>query len=158
MAKESRALRPDAQAFDQIHITTVPRFKTSGLSGDEWRISAKVELFRKGRMLHENSFRDVETAIAYLRAVWDDAEGRYFAGEGDFCDQEGCSATATVTYRVKNRYCNEPYSHKPIPCDGEKSHLGAKDVVTVRKFCAHHSKRGDAAFDDSDANYELISG
>src|SRR5205807_1768059 len=72
--------------------------------------------------------------------------------------QEGCSATATVTYRVKNRYCNEPYSHEPIPCDGEKSHLGAKDVVTVRKFCAHHSKRGDAAFDDSDANYELISG
>ena len=42
-----RDLKPDAQAFDAVRITTVPRYKTSGLSGDEWRISAHVELLRK---------------------------------------------------------------------------------------------------------------
>lgn len=47
--KARRALRPDAQACDEIRIYTVPRYKTSGLSGDEWRISAVTEFYRKGR-------------------------------------------------------------------------------------------------------------
>lgn len=40
-------LRPDAQAFDEVRIVTVPRYKQSGLSGDEWRISAAIRLYRK---------------------------------------------------------------------------------------------------------------
>gem|GEM_PF-6705725 len=45
--KDRYALRPDAQAFDEIRIVTVPRYKTSGLSGDEWRISAMIQFFAK---------------------------------------------------------------------------------------------------------------
>jgi len=50
---QRRALRPDAQAFDEVRITTVPRYKMSGLSGDEWRISGKIQLLRKGRVVAE---------------------------------------------------------------------------------------------------------
>lgn len=48
----NRAYRPDAQAFDEIRIFTVPSYKTSGLSGDEWRISATVEFYRNGILRH----------------------------------------------------------------------------------------------------------
>lgn len=108
--KQSRDLRPDAQAFDEVRITTVPRYKTSGLSGNEWRISAKVELMRNGRVIVEEGCRDVETAcklLAWYHAnAHDDGKG-YFAGEGDFCDQEGCAEIATVTLRKKQDYCRE---------------------------------------------------
>lgn len=45
--KVSKAYRPDAQAFDEVRITTVPRWKESELSGDEWRISAKMEFLNR---------------------------------------------------------------------------------------------------------------
>lgn len=69
-----RALKPDAQAFDEIRVYTVPRFKDSKLSGSEWRISATVEIWRKGRLIHETGFRNVETAAqlmahTYMNAV-----------------------------------------------------------------------------------------
>ena len=41
----------DDEWYDEIRVTTVPRFKTSGLSGDEWRRSAKVTFLRKGIVL-----------------------------------------------------------------------------------------------------------
>jgi hypothetical protein len=44
-----RAQKPDAQAFDEVRIKTVPRYKTSGLSGDEWRISATIQLMLSGQ-------------------------------------------------------------------------------------------------------------
>ena len=146
----SRALKPDAQPFDEVRIYTAPRFKTSGLSGDEWRISGRIELRRNGQVCHEASFRNVETAIDFLKAEWwracDDAKG-YFAGEGDFCDQEGCQEKAVVTYRVKRGFSKErPHDHS-WPLTG-----------MFRRFCQRHSKRGDAAFDDCDDNYELVEG
>jgi hypothetical protein len=77
---EHRAYKVDAQAFDEIRIITVPRYKTSGLSGDEWRISATIQFYRNGTLQH---------------------------CEGMFCDQEGCRNTATVKYRLKNMVCNQ---------------------------------------------------
>lgn len=150
--KERRALKPDAQPFDAITITTVPRYKSSGLSGDEWRISARIDFYRKGEKVHEAHYRDVEKACAFLisefyRAI-DDGKG-YYAGTDDICDQEGCAEPATVTYRVKAEFCSDhPHEHK----------REFKDEVVIRKFCARHSRRGDAAFDDADSNYELIHG
>ena len=149
---ERRALRPDAQAFDEVRIVTLPRYKTSELSGDEWRISAKVELLRKGRVIVEEGCRNVEVACKLL--AWyhckacDDGNG-FFAGEGDLCDQEGCAAIATVTYRVLNEFCRDhPHEHqKPLT-----------DEVVTRKFCAQHSKRGDCGFDDADKNYVALVG
>lgn len=149
--KPDRALKPDAQAFDEVRITTVPRYKTSGMSGDEWRISAKIEFIRKGRVVHTSVASTVEHACGFLMGEFYKAidEGKaYYAGEDDFCDQEGCSQPATVTYRVKKRFSRD----NPFEWNEELKQL------TIRKFCAKHSKRGDCAFDDADANYELLYG
>lgn len=150
---ERRAIKPDSQAFDEIRLVTVPRYKTSGMSGDEWRISVKFEFYRKGEKVHESGgIRNMETAVAFLPAEFyraiDDGKA-YFAGESDKCDQEGCAETATVTYRLKKEFCR--HGHETDPYDFDKRPL-------LRKFCERHSTRGDCGLEDADRNYELISG
>ena len=145
----SRALKPDAQAFDEVRIFTVPRYKMSGLSGDEWRISATIQLLRKGKVVAERGAARVESA-AYLLSAFviesmDNGLG-FFAGEGDLCDQEGCSDKATVTYKLKKHYCKE----------GHESEITFG--TQIRRFCQKHSKRGDCGLDDADRNYELMDG
>ena len=141
------ALRPDAQAFDEVRIVTVPRFKESGLSGDEWRIHAEAQFYRKGKLIFSEGCRDVKTACGlafswYVRGC-DDGQA-YFAGDGATCDQEGCHEPAVVRYRRRFDYCR----------DGHKS--AVSDVALYRHFCEQHRERGDAAFDDSDDNYEAV--
>lgn len=140
---EWQALRPDAQAFDEIRIITVPRYKQSGLSGDEWRISAEIQLWRKGIKITERSCRNVETACLILGAFWceacDGGEG-YFAGDGKSCDQEGCAQAATVRYRLEKLYCLEGHPSEP-------------SEPTYRHFCDVHKTRGDCGFEDADRNY-----
>lgn len=143
--KEHRALKPDAQAFDEIRIVTIPRFKESGLSGDEWRISAAVQFYRKGQLVHESgTYRDVHTACGYLYSehgnATDNGKG-YFAGEGDICDQEGCCEKATVKLYKKFEYCREGHKSDPL-------------WPTYRMFCDRHKDRGDQSFDDSNSNYK----
>lgn len=50
----------DIAALD-IHLLAyiVPRYKTSGLSGDEWRISAAVELFNNDDLIFETSYHSI---------------------------------------------------------------------------------------------------
>lgn len=144
----SRALKPDAQAFDEVRIVTNPRFKESELSGDEWRISASIQFWRKGRLIHETIVaRNVETALAHAAyhhsAACDDALG-YFAGEGSICDQEGCAAPATVFLRLKKGF-NRTGSERRLSIGGE-----------YRAFCDRHKVRGDCGLEDADDNYEPI--
>jgi hypothetical protein len=144
--KKDRAIRPDAQAFDEVRIVTNPRYKMSGLSGDEWRISATVQFWRKGILRHEVGHRNIETACGMLYGdlsrAQDDGKA-YFAGEDNFCDQEGCLREATVVYRKKYDYCRE-------------AHKTELKQIVLRYFCDIHKKRGDAAFDDADDNYEIV--
>lgn len=139
------AYRPDAQAFDEIRIVTIPRYKESGLSGSEWRISAEVQFYRNGNLIHqEGHFRDVETAakfLAFTHARACDDGHAYFAGEQGFCDQEGCSNKPFVFFKRKKHYGH---------CGHEKEKYGD----SVRKFCAEHERRGDGAIDDCDDNYD----
>lgn len=151
--KLNTSLRPDAQAFDEIRIVTVPRYKTSGLSGDEWRISARIDFYRKGEKVHESGgLRNVETAVGFLYAeharACDDGAA-YFASVKDRCDQEGCAEQATVLYRKKLDYCAS--AHPTDPC------ALFPDRITVRQFCEKHKRRGDCSFDDADSNYERIA-
>ena len=60
-----RALKPDAQAFDEVRITTVPRYKMSGLSGDEWRISGKIQLLRKGKVVAEKGCEATPSIMSF---------------------------------------------------------------------------------------------
>jgi len=142
--KERRALKPDAQAFDEVLITTVPRYKTSGMSGDEWRISAQVEFKRNGITLHTEHCRDVQTACGllyyYHSNATDNGKG-YFAGEGDICDQEGCKVIATHKRYKKADYCREGHKSEPYS-------------PSFRMFCDVHKRRGDCSFDDGDDNYK----
>lgn len=148
----TRALRPDAQGFDEVRIFTHPRYKTSSLSGDEWRISAVIQLWRKGSLKHEESFHDIETAAKFLPFVLaragDDGKA-YFGGEGDLCDQEGCADKATVVYQLKKHYCSGPGN-----CGMEGKKYGEK----IRMFCGNHSRRGDCGLEDADENYQLLEG
>jgi hypothetical protein len=142
------ALKPDAQGFDEVRIVTVPRFKESELSGDEWRISARVELWRKGRKIHEEGWgRNVEAALMAVGYLWlkaiDDGKAM-FAGEDGLCDQEGCGNPATVTYILK----------KGFNRDGSKRRLFS--TGEYRQFCDRHKHRGDCGLEDADNNYEPV--
>ena len=148
----TRATKPDAQGFDEVRIFTKPRYKTSGLSGDEWRISGVCQIIRKGKIVEEFSMSNVENCakvLPYKIMVAGD-EGKFFyAGEGDICDQEGCAQKATVFYKLKKHYCS---------CRGGCGKEQEKYGDTYRAFCGDHSRRGDCGIEDSDANYELIDG
>jgi len=145
--KDSNALRPDAQAFDEVRLVTKPRYKISGLSGDEWRISVEVQFYRKGKLQHTTSYSKMEYACGFLYAAYEEAisEGKaYFAGDGIHCDQEGCSKPCTVTYVRKKHFCQEGHEHLP------------SELQMLRHFCEEHRVRGDCGLDDADANYVMV--
>ena len=54
----------DEAWYDEVRIVTVPRFKTSGMSGDEWRTSAVAQFLRKGEVVASERFSDVKAAAA----------------------------------------------------------------------------------------------
>jgi len=141
--KDNRALRPDAQAFDRIEIITVPRLKESGLSGSEWRISADIIFYRKGKEIHRENTRNVESAckfVATFYAVACDNGLAWFAGVDNLCDQEGCNESAKWRAEMRHEYCDQGHVHD-------------KPWKSFRLFCERHKYRGDASFEDSDRNY-----
>lgn len=151
VTKDQNALRPDAQAFDEIRIVTVPRYKQSGLSGDEWRISALVQFFRKGKLCHEASFGKISSACGFIYAEYERAIGdgkAYFAGDGIHCDQEGCAKPKTVTYQRRGEFCNGGHEHE----------LPAESLSLYRHFCDEHRIRGNCGLDDADRNYTQVGG
>ncbi len=144
-----RALKPDAQAFDEIRITTVPRFKDSGLSGSEWRISSLTEFYRKGKLVHSVGHGNIEYACRLLDhdfiAACEDGKA-FFAGENDVCDQEGCSEKATVSLEQIKEGCGQ--------CGNTKTPEYSRPI---RKFCDRHKHRGDSSLDDADDCYKEIA-
>ena len=151
MSKYYRAVKPDAQAFDEVRIVTVPRYKTSGLSGDEWRIGSVIQFLRNGEVKYEQFYTRIDFALAAVAREWNKAidEGKAcFGGEGDICDQEGCKEEAVVTYALKKKFCTQ--------CGEGKDAVTATGQRYIRRFCAKHAKRGDCALEDADNNYEIL--
>lgn len=146
-----RCKAPDAQPFDEVSIITVPRYKTSSASGNEWRISAKVQLKRKGVVVHEEDFGKLEPAVMQVASVWyagiDSLMG-YMEFPKDVCDQQGCSEPSVLTYRLKQIHNRRTQEVGPVP-EGE---------MHVRKFCGRHWQRGDCGLEDADDNYVLVEG
>ena len=145
--------RLDDDAFiDAITIETVPRFKTSGLSGDEWRTSVVATAYRKGRVVKERHVGNIEYAQQMMATNdwWTDDEAipepklAY-----DLCDQPGCSEPWTVLYRRTKRGCSRCGSRQDEP-------VGLMD--TYQAFCERHAHRGDSHLNDSDDNYEAVEG
>jgi hypothetical protein len=143
---------PDRQAFDEIRITTVPRYKTSGMSGDEWRISALIQFLYKGEVVHEETSGNINYAVQMLQShyVRQTEPIPYNPSEfwDKYCNQEGCKNEWVYMYKVKFRYCNEGHKteHKPDSMWGTE----------VSRFCEEHNRRGDCGLQDADSNYELI--
>lgn len=159
MTNYRHQLAPDYQAFDEVRITTVPRFKTSELSGDEWRISAVVQFIKKGIVVGEKSFDKVDTAIKLLtmmRVQWAEIgkgniEGsRQEIDKVQFCDQEGCNEKATVFYEMIHRDCSHCGSRKMV---SDSQYLG----IPYAQFCERHKYRGDSDLQDNNDNYKEIN-
>lgn len=151
---ERRAERPDSQFVDEIRIVTVPRYKESEMSGDEWRISARIDFYRKGVVVGSKGARDVAMAARfvdyYLMTGRENGEIDVPSTIGDVCDQEGCCELWTTRLALKQRYGQDGKAvAAPKWMEG---------VTEYRAFCDRHKVRGDCGLDDADANYEVMDG
>lgn len=142
------------EGIDEITIKQTPRFKTSGLSGDEWRVSAVVTFKRKGQVVYERPVHRMEEAAAFLPWLLRVEVGEnhpprargLYGHYPDECAQPGCDKPPVNHYRIKKLY---EHGHGPLPDDGQENR---------RAFCEGHSHRGDSDMEDNDENYELIQG
>lgn len=156
---EPRKMKPlmvrleDDPWYDQLRIDTEPRFKTSGLSGDEWRFSYVVRVFRKGVLLGERPFGTWDWAVAGISALLLDLSDEPMGLRPEFeglCMNPGCWAEATNVYRLVKRGCGR--------CGNRERHASSELAEYRRQFCDAHAKRGDSDLDDKDDNYEVITG
>lgn len=147
----------DDDWIDEIRIVTVPRYKTSGLSGDEWRFSACVQFFRKGVLMHERAFGKIHYAIDFLPAMQhENPEKGFFDKDANdepvdfdrFCFNPGCKEDGVVEYELIDEY---------IPRHGIKEERHSWRGSVRRRFCEAHARRGDCGLEDADRNYVLIS-
>ena len=147
---------PDDQIIDDIQIHVVPRFKTSGLSGDEWRVSAVVELKRKGTLVYSRSYSNVDDAarhLPWLLRVWcemPDEEIPNWTEQNNrdrtLCHQSGCGKEWTVLYKLKREASERGEWIDPSDCT----------LTSVRGFCDEHKHRGDCGREDAEDNYEVV--
>ncbi len=141
----------DDEGIDSISIETVDRFKMSELSGDEWRTSAVIKFYRKGRLVHEQRFTKMQWAVMALPYLWmtapEKSEQPLYGLDEKTCAQYGCSQEAEVTYRINELFSTQ--GDGPLP---------DRTGEYRRSYCARHRDRGDASREDSMANYETMSG
>lgn len=144
----------DDEIIDAISFEIVPRYKTSHLSGDEWRISTVVKLKRKGTVMVERSYHTMRAAAAHLPwlfGTWieelekagSDNWSRQIKSDQGLCHQPGCSEDAVSTHLLKREYSREGFSRET---NGD----------VRRAFCRAHLRRGDCELDDADSNYEVV--
>ena len=148
----------DDEWIDEVRITTVPRWKESELSGDEWRFSSRIELYRKGHLLACSGSHRLREAMAILPGmllVWGGGShiGGPFEQEPErpaefwnkLCFNPGCAEPATFEFRLLHHYCAEGHAHD-------------YDWLDERvRFCERHKHRGDCGFNDADKNYEVVA-
>ncbi len=141
--------------IDEIIVKQIPRLKTSGMSGDEWRTSARITMKRKGQTVFETQYLSMEIALAFLPGLFievcemppEDFYERWNKGTRNTeCMQPGCSNQATHEFRIKHQY------HDGVE---QPEHEGFEYRV---RFCAVHAERGDSDYNDRSENLELLSG
>lgn len=145
--KPSHKRHRDFEIFDEITMRVVPRYKTSGMSGDEWRTSVVVELRFKGATIITRSFSTMDTAIRHLGTFTDQdmVPDGVIDLEKTGCDQPGCPNLAESRYVLKELFSRS--GHKLDPSDTHFKYY--------RKFCKKHLRRGDGGREDSDRNYDV---
>ena len=142
----------DHEAFDEVRMKVVPRYKTSELSGDEWRYSVHVDLLFKGEVVATERYGTMDYAAKALCVFMEKAScpvsDEWIALEKKRCDQVGCPNDAVSRFQLKELY--DRTGHKLDPGDTPSEHY--------RQFCQTHLRRGDGGREDSDRNYEVIEG
>lgn len=153
MKRQHHRRHNDDEIIDEVHIVCVPRFKTSDLSGGEWRVSYRVTLQRKGAVMYARDYHrlaDAASHLSWLLRTWSEQPNEeipawigHIERESKLCTQVGCDNEATNFYRIKR--LTSPSGDFLDPTD---QHLDY-----VRGFCAAHATRGDASREDCDNNY-----
>lgn len=143
----------ESQFFDEVHITTRPRWKESEISGDEWRYSARVSVKYKGLEILAFTMRNAASAIEHANTmIMLKCEGAEFDPQRRMelfktcCDQEGCAQIATEFFEI----------HKQYRRDGSIVEPYNAGKTWFAKFCKRHSTRGDCGLEDADNNYTRI--
>jgi hypothetical protein len=143
---------PACEGIDRIEITCVERWKTSELSGDEWRFSYVVRGYFKGVVVLEYSRNRLREAAAHLpfeidRGRDDGAAKQWQERREISCDPPGCPAEPTRWLELTDEYSRQ--GEGPLP--------QTVGIHHYRKFCEAHKDRGDCAREDADANYIEIA-
>ena len=137
----------DFEMVDEIRIRIVPRYKTSGMSGDEWRQHTRIEFMFKGEVIREAGLSRMEGAIMalgreYLACSDDGMTDAMMALDDKKCDQPSCQNDAIGRFEIKHEFGRQ-----------------GEDIVQsnyyrhYRKFCSVHLRRGDCSREDCDDNY-----
>lgn len=101
----------DDEGVDRIELKVVDRFKTSELSGDEWRYSVAICFYRKGTLVYEKRYGKMEWAVAALpyelMVLPEKVDIPLWGLDDKVCNQYGCSEPVVVVYRLKELYINK---------------------------------------------------
>lgn len=141
----------DWENYDRIEFKIVPRYKTSGLSGDEWRQHVEVTFYFKGIEVRSFGCRDMQCALALAPGrvlSWSDegiADSVIDMERSGICDQPSCDKPSVGRLRIKEEFGDRGQRLHP-----EESLRGN----AYRQFCKTHIRRGDCSREDSDDNYE----
>lgn len=135
------------EQYDEARIERVPRWKSSELSGDEWRFSWKLSLYRKGILVWSAGFGGdmhfAATALAYNICTAGERGETTIPNDSSYCMNPGCRNPATVEYRLKSEFSREGFER-------------ACESPIHRRFCDQHSTRGDCGLEDADRNHERV--
>ena len=162
----------DDEWVDRVEIKVYPRFKTSELSGNQWRQTVGVSAFRKGVLIGfmgRSSFDEATREIAtFVKGCYGSTfcafPGVHGMSRDDpslvaskeagrnrmrkLCMHIGCDKPAVNLHRVTQDGCTR--------C-GHARELSRNEPYT-RRFCAEHNNRGTQGLSDSNRSLELIAG
>lgn len=138
----------DFEPFDRILMRVIPRYKQSGLSGDEWRQHVEVSFYFKGEQVGAFGARDMQTASMMLGAELlgqsSPIPQTVIKLDETLCDQPSCTNPPVFRCVLKDLFSRSGEKIDYADTHGQKY---------FRKFCAQHATRGDCGREDADDNY-----
>lgn len=145
---------PKFEVIDEVRMRIVPRYKTSGMSGDEWRHHVEIELLFKGELIASHTTHDMQAAVLDLGHAWLHVDGcgipdKVIEVERTKCDQPSCKNDAIARLVIKRHTATDGQWLDASAYGGHRWY---------RQFCSVHVRRGDCSREDSDDNYEPIDG
>lgn len=144
----------DFESFDRIELAVVPRYKTSGMSGDEWRQHIAIRFFFKGELVHESGANNMRNALMLLPGEWIKAQEPIpqwiiDMENSGLCDQPSCPNQAEGRFLIKRETSERGAWLDPSESQYHDSY---------RQFCKRHLRRGDCGREDADDNYTSLDG